>query len=433
MSTMPVVAVVGRVNVGKSTLFNRMVGGRLAIVDDAPGVTRDRNMAPAHWAGSDFFVIDTGGLAPGTEDGFQEGIERQVRLALSESDAVVLVVDVTTGIHPYDTDAAEMVRRSGLPAFLAVNKADNDSRLGMADEFYALGLGKPWPVSALHGYGTGDLLDEVVSVLERTSYEEGDELSLAVVGRPNVGKSSLVNRLCGSERNLVTPKAGTTRDATDTLVEWKGRTVRLVDTAGLRRKSRRMDDVEFYSTVRAWKALSRGDVVLVMMDGSEHPTQQDIRIAARAWEMGKGVLVAVNKVDLGVERELWAAALVERFAAARWMPLLFVSALTGEGVRDVLPRVVAVGERRRSRMPTSELNAYLEEAVEAVQPPSPGGRAVRLLYATQVGSEPPTVVIFVNRPGDLPENYRRYIESSLRERMGLRGSPLRVLYRRRKH
>ena len=434
MSSIPTVAIVGRVNVGKSTLFNRIVGHRVAIVDDRPGVTRDRNMAPATWCGHDFLLVDTGGLAPGGEDVFQEGIDRQIRLAIEESDAVILVVDAMDGVHPFDIDSADLVRRSGLPAFLAVNKADNVERFRLAAEFYGLGLGDPWPVSALHGHGTGELLDALFAVLPREELIVTESLGLAVVGRPNVGKSSLVNRLCREERNIVTEVAGTTRDSTDTHVEWHGNDIRLVDTAGLRRKSREMDDLEFYSTVRAWKSITRGDVVLVVMDASEYPVQQDIRIAARAWEIGKGVIIGVNKIDLGaMDRDLWIRAIVQRFNAARWMPILFFSALTGAGVGRILPKAVEVGYARRREIPTPDLNRLLQAAVEETAPPSPRGRHVRLFYATQVGAAPPRILVFANHPEDLSENWRRYLENRLREGLDMQGVPLRIIYRRREH
>jgi GTP-binding protein len=432
----PTVAIVGRVNVGKSAFFNRLAGRRNAIVDNAPGVTRDRNIDTCVWGGRTFFVVDTGGLAPGAEDPLQESIERQVRLAVSDADALVLVTDVTEGVHPFDQMAADLVRRSGIPFFLAVNKVDNSRREQLVLDFYSLGLGDPWPVSSVHGRGVGDLLDSLVESLPPAGEEpvvSPDELNLAVVGRPNVGKSSIVNRLCGSERSLVTAEAGTTRDSTDTVLEYGGRPVRLVDTAGLRRRSRKMEDVEYYSTVRAWRSMSVADVVLVVLDGAEYPTQQDLRIAGKAWELGKGVVFGVNKVDLGLDRGLWREAVRQRFAPARWIPILFHSALTGSGIDDLLPTVVRVAERRASRVKTSVLNERLREAVERVQPPAPKGRPVRFFYATQVGGRPPKVLIFVNRPGDIPVNYRRYVENSLREVLDMHGVPLKVLYRARKH
>jgi len=433
MSSVPTVAIIGRVNVGKSTLFNRLAGGRIAIVDDQPGVTRDRKMTWANWSGHDFLVIDTGGLEPGSEDAFQESIKKQINLAILEADAAILVVDGVSGVHPFDIEAAELVRKSGLPSFLAVNKIDNNSRLDLVSEFFRLGLGKPWPVSALHGYGSGDLLDEVISVLPCSEKEEYSGLSLAVVGRPNVGKSSTVNRLCHEERNIVTDVPGTTRDSIDTVVSWQDNDIRLVDTAGLRRKSRKMDDVEFYSTVRAWKSIARGDVVLVLMDGSEYPVQQDIRIAAKAWEMGKGVIIGVNKIDLGINKELWIESIIQRFNQAKDIPIIFFSALTGEGIGRILPAAVEVGRIRESDISTSEVNRTIQQAVEEVQPPSPRGKPVKLFYATQIGKTPPKILIFSNRPEDIPENYRRYIQSSLRNCLHMKGVPLKIIYRKRKH
>jgi len=433
MSSLPTVAIVGRVNVGKSTLFNRIAGGRIAIVDDKPGVTRDRKITWANWSGYDFLIIDTGGLEPDSEDAFQESIERQINLALLEADAVILVVDALSGIHPFDIAAAELVRKSGLTCFLAVNKIDNNQRMELVPEFYNLGLGDPWPVSGLHGYGSGDLLDAVVAVLPAAVKSEYSGLSLAVVGRPNVGKSSIVNRLCRKERNIVTNVPGTTRDSIDTMVTWHDNEIRIVDTAGLRRKSKKMDDVEFYSTVRAWKSISRGDVVLVLMDGSEYPVQQDIRIAAKAWDMGKGVVIGVNKIDLGIDRDLWVKSIIQRFNQAKNMPIIFFSALSGEGVGRILPTVIKVGEMRDSDLSTSEVNRRIQDAVEDVQPPSPRGKQVKLFYATQIGQKPPKILIFSNRPEDIPDNYRRYIENSLRGFLKMKGVPLKIIYRKRQH
>ena len=433
MSTLPTVAVVGRVNVGKSTLFNRIAGGRVAIVDDSPGVTRDRKIVTANWTGHDFMIIDTGGLDPGNEDVFQTSIERQINLALLEADAVILVVDVTAGVHPFDMEAAELVRKTGLPCYLAVNKVDNAERMELVSEFYGLGLGKPWPVSALHGHGSGDLLDAVVGKLPKLEGTDYGGISMAVVGRPNVGKSSTVNRLCREDRNIVTDVPGTTRDSTDSHVEWNGRKIRIVDTAGLRRKSRKMDDIEFYSTVRAWKSISRGDVVLVIMDGSQYPVQQDIRIAAKAWEMGKGVVIGVNKLDLGLDRDLWIKSIVQRFNIARDIPIIFFSALYGDGIGRIIPTLVSVAELRDSQLSTPSLNKTLRNAVDKVQPPSPRGKQLKFFYVTQVGKAPPRLLIFMNRPGELPDNYRRYIEKALMEELGMKGVPLKIMYRRRKH
>ncbi len=429
----PTVAIVGRVNVGKSTLFNRIAGGSTAIVSDTPGVTRDRNVALADWNGFDFFIVDTGGLVPGGEDPMQAAVERQVRIALEEADAVVLVVDAAAGPHPHDISAADLIRRSNLPVILVVNKAENERERVSSSEFYSLGLGDPHPVSALHGTGTGDMLDALVSCLPRQTHEEEDAISLAIVGKPNVGKSSLCNRLSRSERSIVSETPGTTRDSTDTHVRWRDRLFRLVDTAGLRKVSGRMEDIEFYSTLRSWRSVERADVVLVVMDGREVPTVQDLRIAGRAWEMGRGLILGVNKIDLGIDRRAWLQALTERFNPARWVPVMFFSALEGRGVGRILPVAAEVADNRDAVLQTSMLNSGLEAAVEAVQPPSPRGRPIRFFYVTQVGRRPPRLVIFSNRPDEIPENYRRYIENSMRDLVGLRGSPLSIFHRKREH
>lgn len=433
MNNLPVVAVIGRVNVGKSTLFNRIAGSRIAIVDDLPGVTRDRNMALAQWCGYDFMIIDTGGLAPGSEDVFQEGIERQVRLAITEADAVILVTDVSTGIHPFDEEAAKLVRKADIPAFVAVNKADNADRRIQCDEYYSLGLGEPYPVSALHGTGTGDLLDAVTAILPEKQLVEKSEPAVAIVGRPNVGKSSLVNRLCREDRNIVTDAPGTTRDSIDTVVSWNEQEFRIIDTAGLRRKSKKMDDIEFYSTVRAWKTMARSDVTVVLMDAGENPVSQDIRILAKAWEMGKGVVIAVNKIDLGIDRKKWLEKVMEKFNPAKWIPIVFTSALTGEGVGRLLPIISNVGAKRGIEISTSDINRMLEKVTQKIPPPSPRGKQIKFFYATQLGTNPPKILVFVNRPEEIPDNYRKYLLNGMMDILGLKGVPLRLLYRRREH
>jgi GTP-binding protein len=317
---------------------------------------------------------------------------------------------------------------------VVANKIDNPSDDDLALEFHSLGLGKPWPVSASHGIGSGDMLDALVeSFPEEEVEEDPDELRLAVVGRPNVGKSSLANRLCGEERNIVDPVPGTTRDSVDTVVECQGSRVRIIDTAGLRRRSREMEDVEYYSTVRTWKSVDRGDVVIVMMDAEEGLTHQDLRIIGRAWDEGKGLILAVNKIDLGVDRKEWIEDLTERFPASRWVNISFVSALTGQGVGRLLPLALHIGQKRAESIRTSELNRTLRGCVMKVQPPSPGGKPLRLFYATQVAKAPPRIVIFANRPDLIPENYRRYIANRLHEELNLKGVPLRITYRKRQH
>lgn len=429
----PVIAIVGRVNVGKSSLFNRLVGGMNAIVDNMAGVTRDRKIGTGEWNGRSFIAVDTGGLSPGSDDPFQEAIEKQVRLAVQEANCIILLVDGSQGVHPFDQAAVELVRKSGIPSYLAVNKIDSANRLDLVHEFASLGMGDPWPVSAAHGLGVADLLDEVVKDFPAGEPQPFDGTSVAVIGRPNVGKSSLANRLLRFERNIVTPVAGTTRDSIDSYMEWNGHGFRLIDTAGLRRKSRKMEDVEFYSTLRSWKSVGSADVVVLVLDGTEYPTTQDLRLATRAWEMGKGLLICVNKTDLGIDRPLWIRSVKQRFPLARWIPIFFTSALDGQGMGKLLPMVHAVAERRKAKITTSKLNSVLRDAVARVQPPAPKGKMLRFFYITQVKTSPPVLVVFVTRPDLIPDNYSSYLENTLREELNMNGVPLKIIYRKREH
>ena len=430
---LPVIAIVGRVNVGKSSLFNRFTGGRAAIVDNTAGVTRDRKIGTGEWNGKSYIAVDTGGLSPGSDDPFQEAIEKQVRLAVEEASCIVLLTDGSEGVHPFDQTAVELVRKSGIPSYLAVNKIDTAERLNLIHEFASLGMGNPWPVSASHGLGVADLLDEIVKDFPVGEPEPFDGTSVAVIGRPNVGKSSIANRLLESERNIVTPVAGTTRDSIDSFMEWKGNKFRLIDTAGLRRKSRKMEDVEFYSTLRSWKSVGSADVVVLVLDGMEYPTTQDLRLATRAWEMGKGLLICVNKTDLGIDRPLWIRSVKQRFPLARWIPIFFTSALNGQGMGKLLPMVHAVAERRSAKIATSRLNNIMRDAVSKVQPPSPKGKMLRFFYITQVKQSPPVLVVFVSRPDLIPDNYKSYFENTMREELNMNGVPMKVIYRKREH
>ncbi len=429
----PTLAVVGRVNVGKSSLFNKICGGRGAIVDDAPGVTRDRKFAMAQWNGRRFLLVDTGGLSPDRDDPFQKAIRRQVAFAVDEADVVILLTDATTGVHPYDEEAARLMRKSGLPVVLAVNKVDTGARLDLVHEFNSLGLGKPWPVSAAHGLGVADLLDHVLPMLPDMVVEDFQGISMAVVGRPNVGKSSLVNRLCDAERAIVHSEPGTTRDSTDTVAGWKDTLFRIIDTAGLRRKSRKMEDVEFYSVLRAWRSAREADVCVVLLDGAEYPTGQDSRILGKIWEMGKGILVCVNKSDLGLDRDLWLQSIMQRFPPASDLPVMFISALNGTGVGRVLPEVKRIAERRSVRLATGMVNRILMKAVKETPPPSPGGKQLRFFYGTQVRQSPPSFLVFLSRPDLVPDSYRRYLENSFRRELDLKGVPMSIVFRRREH
>jgi GTPase len=430
---LPVIAIVGRVNVGKSSLFNKITGGRSAIVDNEAGVTRDRKIGTGDWNGVNFIAVDTGGLSPGSDDPFQESIEKQVRLAVEEASVIVVLVDGTAGIHPHDQAAVELVRKSGIPSFLAVNKIDTGEKIMLVHEFAALGMGKPWPVSAAHGLGVADLLDEITGAIPNIPPVEWEGVSVAVIGRPNVGKSSMVNRLLDSPRNIVTPVPGTTRDSIDSFLSWGGVNFRLIDTAGLRRRARKMEDVEFYSTLRSWKSVGSADVVVLILDGMEYPTTQDLRLATRAWEMGKGLLICVNKTDLGIDRPLWIRSVKQRFPLARWIPIFFTSATEGQGVGKLLPMVKAVADRRNAVIPTSRLNRVMRAAVGDVQPPSPGGKMLKFFYITQVKNSPPVLVVFVSRPDLIPDNYKSFFENRLRDELNMNGVPMGVIYRKREH
>jgi GTPase len=440
-SGLPLVAIVGRPNVGKSTLFNRIVGARRAIVDDAPGVTRDRVVAPASHGERAFLCVDTGGFLadePGDPGAIEAQVRAQALAAVADADAVVCVVDGEAGLAPVDRDTVRLLARSGKPLLVAVNKIDAPSRDALVHDFHALGAGRLFPVSSAHGRGVEDLLDAVVAALPAaTGGRPSDEgTRVALVGRPNVGKSSLLNRLLGVERALVAARPGTTRDAIDTPVVAKGRPYVLIDTAGIRRRSRVEDRLERHGAVRALGTLARSDVVLVVLDATEGMTDQDARIVGRAWEAGRGVLLLANKWDLvrGSARD------VKRFRerlrglnpAFAELPLLCVSAATGEGLDAVFPRVAQIDAAYRTTVATPALNRTLRAAVAAHEPPSPGGRAVRLFYATQTGTAPPEVTIFTSAPGRVPAEYARYLERRFRDAFAIVGVPLRLRFRPRR-
>jgi GTP-binding protein len=430
------VAVVGRPNVGKSTLFNRVVGRRQAIVEDTPGVTRDRNFARADWAGREFYIVDTGGLEPEVDEPMAVAIRRQVEAALQEAQVIAFVVDGKTGVHPLDQKIAGMLRKTEVPVVLLVNKVDNLPGDLTYLDFWELGVGEPLPVSALSGKGSGDALDAVIAHLPVAEEPPEEALSVAVIGKPNVGKSSFINRLLGEERLVVSEVAGTTRDSIDTLMRYHGRTLVFVDTAGLRRQSRIHESLEFYSALRTERAVERADVCLLLLDGTEPVHVQDLKIAEKAWTAGCGLVVIVNKWDL-VEKETGTAPaferhLRERAPSLRWAPVTFTSARTGQRVHKTLERLLEVAEERARRIPTAEVNEVLRQLAERQPPPHFRGRPVRLLYGTQGGVNPPTFVIFVNQRHGITENYRRYLYNGFRDRWGFIGSPLRLKFRSRK-
>jgi GTP-binding protein len=433
----PTVAIVGRPNVGKSTLFNRILGGRPAIVSERPGTTRDRHFGDAEWQGRRFWLVDTGGLVPDSDDSMDRAIGRQVEFAVAEADVIIFVVDGREGLNPVDRSIADRLRKARRPVVLAVNKLDNLERSTEQYDFYQLGFGDPQGVSAAAGKGSGDLLDAIVAHLPPYDPAEAeDAINVAVVGRPNVGKSSLVNRLLGEERHLVAPQAGTTRDAIDSVLRFQGRTLNFIDTAGLRRRAKVEDDLEFYSTLRTERAIERAQVCVLVVDATVGMHNQDLRIATQAWDHGAGLIVLVNKWDLVEEKDANTArqgqeALIAKAPFLRYVPFLYVSALTGQRVRKVLDLIVEVAESRERRVPTAEVNKVLAELVERNAPPQKPGEEVKLLYASQVGTAPPTLAIVSNRPEEVPESYQRYLVHGFREAWPFPGSPLRLKFTRR--
>ena len=432
---LPVVAVVGRPNVGKSTFFNRAVGRRIAIVDDSPGVTRDRNFGQAEWTGRRFLVVDTGGMIEGSDREIDRLIREQAMTAVQEADAVVFLVDSRTGIHPLDERLADVLRRSARPVLLAVNKVDNLPNAITHLDFWALGMGAPHPVSAISGRGFGDLLDALLPHLPGESEEpRAGDIRIAVIGKPNAGKSTLVNRLFGEDRVVVSAEPGTTRDPVDLTMNYHGHALTFVDTAGLRRHARIRDSVEYYSRLRTERVVREADVCLVVVDSAQGLHVQDVRVAEAAWEAGCGLVVMCNKWDL-VKKETGTAEDFRRQAVARTpflahIPFLFASALTGLRARRTLDLVLAVHERRNLRINTARVNEVVAEIVRRLPPPHSRGRPVRIKYATQADTRPPTFVLFANLPDAIPTHYRRYLANALRDRWDVTGVPLRIRLRK---
>lgn len=435
---LPVVAVVGRPNVGKSTFFNRVLGQRLAIVEDRPGVTRDRNFARAEWNGRQFYIVDTGGMVDKLDEPMDRLIRQQVVTAIEEADVVVQMVDARTGPHPLDYHVAEYLRRAKRPVVLLVNKADDLGSEGSLahHDFWDLGIGEPFPVSSLSGKGSGDVLDEIVALLPPSGEGTDDPgLRVAVIGVPNVGKSSLINRLLGEERVVVSDEAGTTRDSIDTVLNYDGQKLVFVDTAGLRRQARIHENVEYYSSIRTERAVEGADVCLLLIDGTEPIHNQDLKIAQKAWDAGTGLILLVNKWDL-VEKDTMTApnfekALHEKAPFLKWVPVLFISATTGQRAQRILPLVLEVQAARQKRIPTHEVNEVLRELMSRSRPPHSQGRAVKIQYATQVATAPPTFVLWSNLPEEISESYKRYLHNGFRERWGFVGSPIRINLRRK--
>ncbi len=435
---LPVVAVVGRPNVGKSTLFNKLIGQRLSIVEDTPGVTRDRIYSRCEWRGHKFTVVDTGGIEPKEDDKMLTLMRQQAELAIAHADVIVFVTDLRSGVTANDYAVAEMLQKSGKPIVLAVNKCDTLGDVPLdVYEFYNLGIGEPFPVSSVHGHGTGDMLDEIVSHFPKDSTEDYDEndIRVAVIGKPNAGKSSLINRIAGEERVIVSDIAGTTRDATDTIIERdEGRYV-FIDTAGIRRRSKVTERVEHFSVLRAYMAVDRADVCVIMIDALEGFTEQDSKVAGYAHEQGKACIVAVNKWD-AVEKtdktmQEYQKKLAQDFSFMSYVPFIFISAKTGQRVEKLFGMIRKVNEMNSMRISTGMLNDVLAYAVARVQPPSDKGRRLKIYYMTQASTKPPTFVFFVNRADLFHFSYQRYLENQIRTTFGLEGTPVRFVIRER--
>lgn len=433
------VAIVGRPNVGKSTLFNKLTGSRISIVDDTPGVTRDRIYGDCEWLGHKFLLIDTGGIEPYSDDVILKQMRAQADIAIETADVIIFVTDVTTGILAADSEVASMLQKSGKPIVLCVNKCDS---IGAPPaefyEFYNLGLGDPFAVSSVHGHGTGDLLDEVIKYLpnENTNDEENDEIiHVAVIGKPNVGKSSLINRICGENRAIVSDIAGTTRDTTDTFVENAFGKFNFIDTAGIRRKSKVTDAIERFSVIRARSAVERANVCVIMIDAVEGFTEQDSKIAGIALEAGKACIIAVNKWD-AVEKDSdtmknYKKKLSTDFSFMSYAPVLFISAKTGQRLDKLFDLIAFVHSQNSMRISTGKLNEVLAVATSRVQPPTDKGKRLRIYYMTQASTRPPTFVFFVNNSELFHFSYQRYLENQIREVFGLDGTPVRFIIRER--
>ena len=434
----PIVAVVGRPNVGKSTLFNKLIGERLAIVEDTPGVTRDRLYGNCEWQNHEFLLVDTGGIDPNEADGILAHIRQQAQVAIDAADCIVMVTDINAGVTAQDRDVAALLMRSGKPVVLAVNKCDKVGEPPMElYDFYSLGLGEVFPVSSVHGHGTGDLLDAVCAHLPDAdeSAEEDERITVAVIGRPNVGKSSLVNFILGEERMIVANEAGTTRDAIDSHVDNQYGSFVFTDTAGLRKRGKVEEGVERYSVLRSLAAVERSRVCVIMIDATEGFTEQDSKVAGYAHEQGKACIIAVNKWD-AIEKDdktmdAMRKKLMNDFSFMSYAPIIFISAKTGQRVDRLFQLIKYVDEQNALRVTTGMLNELLARATARVQPPSDKGRRLKIYYMTQISTRPPTFVCFVNRKDLFHFSYQRYIENQIRETFGLEGTPVRLIVRER--
>lgn len=434
----PIVAVVGRPNVGKSTLFNKIIGKRLSIVDDTPGVTRDRIYGDGEWLGRKMMFVDTGGIEPKTDDIILSSMRAQANLAIETAAVIIFVTDIKSGVTAADMDVAAMLQKSGKPVVLCVNKCDNIGETPMEFyEFYNLGLGDPIAVSSVHGHGTGDLLDAVIANIPPEEFEEDDDdiINVAVIGKPNAGKSSLVNQIAGEERSIVSNIAGTTRDAIDLRIDRDGAKYNFIDTAGLRRKSKVEDKIEKYSVLRAKMAIERADVCVIMIDGTDGFTEQDSKVAGLALEQGKACIIAVNKWDAvekdGKTMDSFRKQLMKDFSFMPYAPIIFISAKTGQRVDRLFELIKYVNEQNTMRISTGKLNDILADATARVQPPSDKGKRLKIYYMTQASTKPPTFVCFCNNAELFHFSYQRYLENQIRSTFGLEGTPVRFVIRER--
>lgn len=435
MSDTPVVAIIGRPNVGKSALFNRLIGEDSAIVSEEAGTTRDRHFALCEWQGRKFWLVDTGGLVEDSNLPMDLAIKRQVVQAIAEADVLLMIGDAKAGMHPSDARLVELLRHARKPWLVVANKVDEPKSTDFY-EFYNLGAGDPVPVSAVNGKGSGELLDAIVEKLpEATELEGPAAVRIAVIGRPNVGKSSFINRLLGEDRLVVDDVAGTTRDSIDTPFNYHGRPFTFIDTAGLRRQSKIDDGVEFYSSLRTRRAIDRSDICLLMIDAMEGLHNQDLKIATLAWDTGRGLIIIVNKWDLKEKDDKTSAKFqkecCEKAPYLKFVPFLFTSALTGQRVTKILDVIMEVEQEREKRITTSEVNEALTELLARRQPPQAAGHEIKLNYATQVETAPPAIAIFGNHPELVQEHYVRYLHNGFRDKWGFHGNPLRILMRRK--
>ena len=438
MKRKPIVAIVGRPNVGKSTLFNKLTGKRIAIVEDTPGVTRDRIYGDTEWLNYSFTVIDTGGIEPYSKDIILSQMRRQAELAIETADVIMFLTDVRDGVTATDHEIAAMLQKSSKPIVLICNKVDNVGEPPMEFyDLYNLGLGDPIAISSIHGLGLGDALDEVCKYFDANDEddEEDDSIRVAVIGKPNAGKSSLVNRILGEERHIVSNIPGTTRDAVDSEIEYDGKNYVFVDTAGIRRKSKVEENIEYYSVVRALTAIERSDVCIIMIDATEGVTEQDTKIAGYAHDKGKAVIIAVNKWDLiekdGKTMNNYRKDVMDGLSFMTYAPIIFISAMTGQRVDKIFELIDYVSQQHAMRIQTGMLNDIINDATAQVQPPSDKGKRLKLYYATQAGVKPPTFVIFVNNAELFHFSYQRYIENQIRSVFGMEGTPIRFIIRER--